>query len=49
MKKFVASFPVFSEIFEAVKEQNYPKEMIKSLKNKNRTKAKAKITTPTFK
>ncbi len=49
MKQFVAAFPLFSQIFESFKEQNYPEEMIKSLKNKKRIKPKPKITKPNFK
>ena len=49
MKQFVAAFPLFSKIFESFKEQNYPQEMIKSLKDKKKVKLNPKITKPNFK
>ena len=49
MENFIVTFSQFSKMFENYKEQNYPEEMIKSLRNKKRVKHKAKIAKPNFK
>jgi hypothetical protein len=49
MKQHVTKFGVFEKIFEEFKQINYPEEMIKTLKDKNKVRPKPKIVKPNFK
>jgi hypothetical protein len=49
MHKFVANFGKFAKIFEEFKQINYPKEMIKTLQDKNKVRPNVKIVKPNFK